>query len=347
MNAMISEVRIEGYKCLREVTAKCGPFNVLIGANDTGKTSFLEAVREYHFWALGDQPGPVATHFEARRKPGALLIEVKHARPNVRYDGDAWRASADLVVEIGAYRSPLHLKGVRPIEPLRITEPFCLDAQAVASVASQGEGTLDALVRSRGRGTAAHLASLRLNDQDRFKEIQAALQDATQGRVREIKVVEAEPPPGFTLSYVLHDDTKIAAQDASQGILVYTCFLALVHRADRPNVLLIEEPENGVHPLRLKSIVDLLRSLTLGPKPVQVFLTTHSPDLLSFCRPEEVLVFWRPDPDSASEIHTLPPDFETRIAMGDPLGQVWASRGEEGLLDMLPAPRPFHREPRS
>lgn len=37
---MIKRAQIQGFKCLREVTVDLGPFNVAIGPNDTGKTSF-------------------------------------------------------------------------------------------------------------------------------------------------------------------------------------------------------------------------------------------------------------------------------------------------------------------
>ena len=80
-------------------------------------------------------------------------------------------------------------------------------------------------------------------------------------------------------------------------------------------MLLIEEPENGVHPLRLYEIVALLRSLT--ERGVQILTTTHSPDLLNACKQEEVLVFRRPNRDSGTEIYRLPADFERRAMRED------------------------------
>ena len=45
-----------------------------------------------------------------------------------------------------------------------------------------------------------------------------------------------------------------------------------------------------------------------------------------------------PSRDSGTEIHRLPADFERR-AMRSTMGEIWASSGEEGLLDMLPEGR--------
>lgn len=315
---MIERVRIAGYKCLHDVEVAVGPFNVLIGRNDTGKSSFLEA----------------------------LYAMMPADPPRIDLTGRGKQATIE--VQVDGNRFPVISKGGWPGLPagtdhrfLYISQPLSVDPQRIAAVSHRGSGSLAALIRTRGQGTAAHFAALALQDREKFDRAEALLRDATGGRIR--RIVVREHSNDYLLHYRLFDDTVIPASDASQGILVFTCFLALVHRDDPPSTLLVEEPENGVHPLRLKEIVDLLRSLTKSG--VQIFLTTHSPDLLSWCNPEEVLVFWRPDAESGTSIHRLPPDFTERIAMGDSIGQIWASRGEEGLLDLLAEPKPFVREP--
>lgn len=54
-------------------------------------------------------------------------------------------------------------------------------------------------------------------------------------------------------------------------------------------IILVEEPEDGVHPLALDAIYDSLASVYGG----QVLVTTHSPTLLGLARPEEALCFAR------------------------------------------------------
>jgi predicted ATPase len=41
---MIQKVRVRNYKALRDVEVSLGPINLLIGPNDSGKTSFLEVI---------------------------------------------------------------------------------------------------------------------------------------------------------------------------------------------------------------------------------------------------------------------------------------------------------------
>src|SRR6516165_4224968 len=42
---MLTRLHVENYKCLRDVTVDLGKFTILIGPNDSGKSSFLEVVR--------------------------------------------------------------------------------------------------------------------------------------------------------------------------------------------------------------------------------------------------------------------------------------------------------------
>jgi energy-coupling factor transporter ATP-binding protein EcfA2 len=324
---MLTRVEIKGFKCLHDVSVELRPFNVLIGPNDSGKSSFLQALGELRLF------GP---HMRLARMSGAprsIHFWSEHGELEVGYEPRGLYILAD--------GQPIHATGLQSTESYRsvlsrISEPLMLEPTEVAALSPRGSGGLAPLIESRGRGAAAHLARVALGDRAHYDAIQKGMRDITSGRIREV-IVGEDTGQGYPLSVRLHDNTVIPASEVSQGLLVYFAFLCIVHRDDAPSVLLIEEPENGVHPLRLHEIVTLLRTLT--ERGVQILLTTHSPDLLNACKPEEVLVFRRPRPESGTEIHRLPADFERR-AMRSSMGEIWASSGEEGLLDLLPSVEP-------
>ena len=58
---MIHGVRIQNFKCLRDVSVKLERFTVFVGANGSGKTSILEAIHIAVEAATGD-PQKVVTH---------------------------------------------------------------------------------------------------------------------------------------------------------------------------------------------------------------------------------------------------------------------------------------------
>ena len=331
---MLTRAEIKGFKCLHDVSVELGPFNVLIGPNDSGKSSFLQALGEPQ--RLEGQP-------QARY---GLGLRMARSGPDER-SVHLWTADGDVYVGYEGNQllarvsgQQTHPTGVSQAAGrqtfMRISEPLMLEPTEVAAPSPRGSGALTALIQSRGRGATAHLARVALGDRTRYEAIQKGMRDITSGRIREV-IVGEDTGQGYPLSFRLYDDKEIPASELSEGLLVYFAFLCIVHRDDAPAVLLIEEPENGVHPLRLQEIVTLLRTLT--ERGIQILLTTHSPDLLNACKPEEVLVFRRPKPESGTEIRRLPPDFERR-AMRSSMGEIWASSGEEGLLDMLPDVEP-------
>lgn len=54
---MLTRIHIENYKCLRDVTVELGDFTVLIGPNDSGKSSFLEVIRTFGAIVRNDYGG--------------------------------------------------------------------------------------------------------------------------------------------------------------------------------------------------------------------------------------------------------------------------------------------------
>jgi len=334
---MLKRVHVKGYKCLHDVEVDLGPFNVLIGRNDSGKSSFMQAIAEPARALQRWSPG----NFLDVSKAG-WTVELEGTGQVLRYDAANFRvvrfrlpsahAEGWQQIFFGDLNESRQLFGQYP--ELTSTEPVSLDPAQVASPSPTAQANLDNFVMSRGAGTAAHLAALALGDRDRFDAIEAALRDVTRGRVRNI-VVKDQGGSIYVLAFKLVDGTLVSAPQMSQGLLLYVGFLALIERDPMPGVLLIEEPERGLHPHRLFDLVNALRAL--NARGIQIIIATHSPDLLSACAPSEVRIFYRPQPESPTQVHVLPADFERR-AMREPLGQVWASRGEEGLLDLVQEP---------
>jgi len=66
----------------------------------------------------------------------------------------------------------------------------------------------------------------------------------------------------------------------SSGTLIYIGLIVLVSTPNRPPVLMIEEPENGLTPQAVKGFYQAVRTLALNPEPEQlsqVLLSSHSP----------------------------------------------------------------------
>lgn len=164
-------------------------------------------------------------------------------------------------------------------------------------------GVLDAILgRDRGAWAAIEGSTRRL-----FPTVQRVQLPATNESQK-------------TVAVELHDGTRVPAAAMSEGLLYWLAFCALRH-SDRPELLLIEAPENGLHPSRIRDVVAALREVT--EQGTQVVLATHSPLVVNELRPDEVSVVTR-DANSGTQVRRVSelPDLD-RLMSAFSLGELW------------------------
>ena len=75
-------------------------------------------------------------------------------------------------------------------------------------------------------------------------------------------------------------DRRVSAYAASDGTLRFIAMLAGLIGTDADRLYVFEEIDNGIHPSRMRLLLDLIEGQTAKGR-IQVVTTTHSPDLLS------------------------------------------------------------------
>lgn len=99
----------------------------------------------------------------------------------------------------------------------------------------------------------------------------------------------------FVIEAQMEDGTTFSSRVLSDGTLRLLTLVALKNDPHHRGVFCLEEPENRVHPFRLKQIAELLRTMTTdfsdGSQDAlrQVLVSTHSPALLPHVPKEEIL----------------------------------------------------------
>lgn len=140
-----------------------------------------------------------------------------------------------------------------------------------------------------GEELASFLNTLRALDEPQFKAVEKALcmiiPDVTgiDVGVNELGEVELK---------ILEGKTPIPARVLSEGTLRVLGLLALVSAKDPPALLGFEEPENGIHPRRVRMIADLLKTRA-ATGDTQLIVTTHSPILPDMVSDENLFVCHR------------------------------------------------------
>jgi predicted ATPase len=178
-------------------------------------------------------------------------------------------------------------------------------------------------------------------DREAFLNVESALCSAFPN-VQGIVLRRVDPTsPQKTLFFRVSGDAVIRAEEISGGVVAFTALLTEVYKVgvDARDILLIEEPENGVHPGRLPQLVTHLKELS---KRCQILLATHSPYFLDLFPPEAVRVFGRTASGDVivRNMAELPIVAEW-LEAGNSLGEMWFNLGEDHLLGLEPpAPAP-------
>ncbi|MCX7012205.1 MAG: AAA family ATPase [Candidatus Sumerlaeota bacterium] len=382
---MITRFRVQNYKCLRDVTLDLTPIHVLIGPNDSGKTSILEAIaalcrsvdhklsdaflgpwegREL-VWhgepeaevcfivSCGSAPNVPAYRLPCRFE--ATDRDVRNARESIslheeshllaipadptktalqwasmdQQTEDKWRVAAESVVE--------SISGVHLCRwyPKLLAVPAALEPERPFQIEPYGFGLgrcLDDIL------SHDHREFTSLEDEFRgiFKQVKAIRLKTVRAYSAPVDDPEQVPllqrSPGKGIEFVFGGNPQpVNAAQASDGMLLTLAFLTVLHLPQPPRVLLIEEPENGVHPKRLQEVMRILRGLVKEHSQTQVILTTHSPYLLDLFEPEEVTLCKRED-DGSISVHRLSESEAVRQQLDIfNLGEIWSAEGDERL----------------
>lgn len=117
------------------------------------------------------------------------------------------------------------------------------------------------------------------------------------GDVQEIRTVEREEDKHRYLVVEYANGAVVPSWLVSDGTLRMLALTIPAYLKDMRGVFLIEEPENGVHPQAMETVVQSLSSIRQG----QVLIATHSPIVINQIEPRQVLCLAK-DPSGATDI---------------------------------------------
>lgn len=143
-------------------------------------------------------------------------------------------------------------------------------------------------LQSRGDNLPVVLHVLQTEYPVKFREIEDILKSAVP-ELEELTTGLTSHEPGQTYVRIREKGlkTSIPAWGMSDGTLRLLGHLATLYSPTPPPLVCFEEPENYVHPLLLRLVVDLLKNAS---EKTQVWVTTHSPYLVDLLNPEDLFI---------------------------------------------------------
>lgn len=390
---MITRFQVQNYKALRDVTLDLTPMHVLIGPNDTGKTSILEAMTalcrsvDYPLEEAftGSWQGSDLVWQHTPNLPVSLGVTVEEEQRQFEYQ----LSCIFTPNERSIYIESEHFKHVKEARTVDLPRSRRTDTSVICGVASafplgiptgnepqvaaafvhralsgvhfyRWEPRFLALpvapdakrrfrMDSSGFGLALCLDDILGYDREQFIQLENRFR-AIFPQIKTIRLMQEpayrgladdrlhmpmlEKADGKGIYFEFVNGQQVPASQTSDGVLLVLAYLAIFYlpTPHRPRIVLVEEPENGIHPKRLQDVLGILRDLIKEQTTSQVILTTHSPYVLDLFEPEEVSLC-RMSEDGSVSVHRLS-ESQTVQEQIDifTLGEIWTAEGDAALV---------------
>lgn len=228
--------------------------------------------------ALTKKPGGNDNYYTEGRKsymPSFKLGRGKSALANIPADAESFPVST-------WFRSLLE-KGV---------QTFVLNSQLMKKPSPPGLGTRFQTDGSNLPWVVAELKTDGKRFQAWIEHVRTALED-----IKDIDSVERPEDKHRYLVVEYMNGAKVPSWLVSDGTLRLLTLTIPAYLPDLEGTFLIEEPENGIHPRAIETVLQSLSSIYRS----QVLVATHSPVALNMIAPEKILCFSK-DPAGATDI---------------------------------------------
>jgi predicted ATPase len=246
-----------------------------------------EGVETTLFIARSADDGESAPDIESVELPVDMSDRSRRAAEFLRNNLD--RVSTDSLMAVAPGASILEWLRILPAVREFQTRMSYIRAYRLNPAGCREPGVLtpNATLDSNGGNLPAVVARLSRSEPEVWSKVLAGMRQL----LPDLEKVDAVPSAEHGLVLRFYETGRgrpWSAVEVSDGTIQTLAMLIALHDP-RPPIVVVEEPENTVHPWVLRRFVEEARAL----RGKQVVLTTHSPVLLRLVRPEDVYLLWR------------------------------------------------------
>jgi predicted ATPase len=323
----LDRIEVFGFKSIRSMDLTLRNLNVLIGANGSGKSNLVSvfgllnnlveqrlqvsiakaggAAAVLHHGPKVTQQICIKLHFEKNGYEARLELaqgdtlffadEVATSTPHgVRRPLGAGHKETGLIDAV--QRQPGSVQS-HVLEALRSWRVYHFHDTSPTAPAKQ-KGAIDdnETLRPDAGNLAAFLYRLRATAPDAYRQILEAAQQVAPF-LQDFRL-RPDPlrPDVIALEWTEKgSDSYFNAHALSDGTLRFICLATLLLQPDLPSMVLIDEPELGLHPYAVTQLAAMLQSTA---SRAQLLVATQSVTLMNQFAPEDVVVVDRHDGQS-------------------------------------------------
>lgn len=331
----LTSITVEGFKSIASVKLSLRPINILIGSNGSGKSNFIEVfeLSQVLRKAMHDKKqlqnyvgkaggANKILHFGAKTTPLISIRLVFENQYNMWFEvASTQDDSLYISKNIDSAWEVEDRPGEWQIYHFEDTSP----SSALRRTARVDDNRF---LRADGSNLASFLYFLKKKHPLSYGLIRQTIQRVAPF----FDDFELEPlwlnEEDIKLQWRhKNSDQYFNASSLSDGTLRFISLAALFLQPAEflPSVILVDEPELGLHPYAIEMLASLIRQAS---KSAQVIVSTQSPLLLDYFSPEDILVANRVN--GATQIERLDPAPLAVWLQDYSLGQLWEKNEIKG-----------------
>lgn len=319
----LQRIKVKGFKSIEEVDLKLGALNVLIGANGAGKSNFIgifkfvhEILRKNLQFHVSQQLGADKLLFFGRKRTDTIELLLEF-HPNAYRATLAPDAGGGLVFQseecrlfMGLNHAPSETRryalaspGAResalPDRPHTLTAPGHVvgylndwkvyhfqDTSESAKVKQPGRIHETALLLPHADNLAAFLRAIR--ETPAYRLILRTIQRVAPFFLDFVLEPEQDNPSLIRLRWRHRgSEETFDAADLSDGTLRFICLATLLLQPRLPTIVLLDEPELGLHPYALQILAAMMRTASAK---TQIVAATQSVTLANQLSWEDLII---------------------------------------------------------
>ncbi len=323
--AMIENVIIKNYKSIRNLELPLRRLNVLIGSNGVGKTNFIsffemaKAIFEQRFGSYTLESGGIDNLlYHGRKQSSEIYGLIDFNNTNAFYFNlKPTRSSKGYIDSAGDFSNPDNLQGKdyekwqkrvwdSGVEESSLIEQeqwkaghlksylrsFSIyhfhDTTSTALMRGQCDISDNRFLRQNGSNLAAYLYMLQQTDDKAFRMIEGTVSSIAPY----FKKFKLRPDPlmpsKISLEWEEHDsDMYLDGYSFSDGTIRFIALATLLLQTNLPEVIIIDEPEIGLHPAAINKLSALIKRAS---RKSQLIISTQSSNLVNYFEPEDIVV---------------------------------------------------------
>lgn len=329
----LHEVHIQGFKSIRDQRLEFGPLNVFIGGNGSGKSNlvgvfyFLNRIAEQQLQTYTGEAGGANSllHFGRKRTEKMSLRVEFQTSPNKAniyefkltptnedrfifenevtyywdkksypqpYSDDYWSGHVEAKIGESKQRIARYVQGY--LNSYRIYHFH--DTSPTAKVKQTCDVFDNRFLKADAGNLAAFLYRLQKKEVDYFENIEDTIRQAAPFFQRFKLEPDALNPDKIRIEWEEKgSDTYFGPAALSDGTLRFICLSTLLLQPTLPSLILIDEPELGLHPAAIQVLAGLLQSAATR---TQLIVATQSVTLINQLLPEHVWIVDREEGQS-------------------------------------------------